>query len=124
MARDKLRVGIKANLHHVILQVLLVFFVGMTVGLERNVVPILGKEVFDVTSFSVLFSFIMSFGVVKALMNLFSGVWVDRWGRKKLLILGWVAAIPVPLIILWAQSWFWVAFANVFLVLIRDSLGR
>jgi len=115
MTRDKLRVGIKANLYHVILQVLLVFFVGMTVGLERNVVPILGKEVFGVASFSVLFSFIVSFGVVKAFMNLFSGVWADRWGRKKLLILGWIAAIPVPLIILWAPSWFWVAFANVFL---------
>jgi len=115
MTRDKLRVGIKANLYHVILQVLLVFFVGMTVGLERNVVPILGKEVFGVASFSVLFSFIVSFGVVKAFMNLFSGVWADRWGRKNLLILGWIAAIPVPLIILWAPSWFWVAFANVFL---------
>jgi MFS family permease len=87
----------------------------MTVGLERNVVPILGKEVFGVTSFSVLFSFIVSFGVVKAFMNLFSGVWADRWGRKNLLILGWIVAIPVPLIILWAPSWFWVAFANVFL---------
>jgi MFS family permease len=48
-------------------------------------------------------------------MNLFSGVWADRWGRKNLLVLGWIAAIPVPLIIMWAQSWFWVAFANVFL---------
>ena len=115
MARDKLQVGLRANLYHVVLQVLLVFFVGMTVGLERNVVPILGKEVFGVTSFSVLFSFILSFGIVKALMNLFSGMWADRWGRKKLLILGWVAAIPVPLIIIWAQSWVWVAFANVFL---------
>jgi MFS family permease len=115
MTRDKFRVGIKANLPHVILQVLLVFFVGMTVGLKRNVVPILGKEVFGVTSFTILFSFIMSFGLVKAFMNLVSGIWADRWGRKKLLILGWIAAIPVPLIILWAQSWFWVAFANVFL---------
>jgi MFS family permease len=93
MTRDKLQVGIKANLHHVILQVLLVFFVGMTVGLERNVVPILGKEVFSVTSFSLLFSFIMSFGVVKAFMNLFSGVWADRWGRKNLLVLGWIAPL-------------------------------
>ena len=74
--------GLRANLYQVVLQVLLVFFVGMTVGLERNVVPILGKEVFGVTSFSVLFSFILSFGIVKALMNLFSGVWADRWGQK------------------------------------------
>jgi len=115
MTRDKLQVGLRANLYQVVLQVLLVFFVGMTVGLERNVVPILGKKVFGVTSFSVLFSFILSFGIVKALMNLFSGMWADRWGRKKLLILGWVAAIPVPLIIIWAQNWVWVAFANVFL---------
>jgi MFS family permease len=93
----------------------LVFFVGITVGLERNIVPILGKEEFGVASFSILFSFIVSFGFVKALLNLFSGIWADRWGRKKLLIVGWLVAIPVPLIIIWAQNWFWIAVANIFL---------
>jgi MFS family permease len=100
MARDELQAGIKANLSQFILQILLVFFVGMTVGLERNIVPILGKEEFGVTSFSILFSFVVSFGVVKALLNLLRGAWADRWGRKKLLILGWVAAIHVPLMII------------------------
>ncbi len=88
MAPEKLRVGIKGNLDQFILQILLVFFVGITVGLERNIVPILGKEEFGVASFSILFSFIVSFGFVKALLNLFSGLWADRWGRKNLLILG------------------------------------
>jgi MFS family permease len=115
MVHNKLRWGIKANLGQFVLQVLLVFFVGMTVGLERNIVPILAKEEFGVVSFTILFSFIVSFGVVKALLNLLSGVWADRWGRKKLLIVGWMVAIPVPLMIIWAQSWFWVAIANIFL---------
>jgi MFS family permease len=115
MAPEKLKVGIKVNLDQFILQLLLVFFVGITVGLERNIVPILGKEEFGVASFSILFSFIVSFGLVKALLNLLSGVWADRWGRRRLLILGWLVAIPVPLIIIWAQSWFWVTIANIFL---------
>src|SRR5574337_508034 len=95
--------GIKANLGQFSLQVLQVFFVGVTAGVERNIVPILAKEEFHVGSFSVLFSFIVSFGIVKALLNLASGMWSDRWGRKPLLILGWVAAIPIPLMIIWAQ---------------------
>lgn len=115
MAPEKLRIGIKVNLNQFILQILLVFFVGITVGLERNIVPIIGKEEFGVASFSILFSFIVSFGFVKALLNLFSGLWADRWGRKNLLILGWLVAIPVPLIIIWAQSWFWITIANIFL---------
>jgi MFS family permease len=93
----------------------MVVFVGMTVGLERVIVPILAEREFEVVSFSILFSFIVSFGVVKAMLNLLSGVWADRWGRKKLLIVGWIAAIPVPLMIIWAPSWLWVAIANVFL---------
>jgi MFS family permease len=112
--RDR-KPGIKVNASQFFLQVLLVFFVGMTVGLERNIVPVLAKEEFGVGSFSVLFSFIFSFGIVKALLNLFSGVWSERWGRKPLLILGWIAAIPVPLMIIFAKSWLWVAVANIFL---------
>jgi MFS family permease len=115
VARTKFRVGIRANLSQFALQVLLVFFVGITVGLERNIVPILARDEFGITSFSVLFSFIVSFGFVKALLNLFSGIWADRYGRKNLLILGWVAAIPVPLMIIWAKSWIWVSAANIFL---------
>ncbi|SNQ60364.1 MFS transporter [Candidatus Methanoperedens nitratireducens] len=112
---NNLRAGIRANPGQFILQIMLVFFVGMTVGLERNVVPIIAKDEFHVGSFSVLFSFIVSFGIVKALLNLSSGVWSERWGRKPLLILGWVAAIPIPLMIIWAQSWLWVVIANIFL---------
>ena len=115
MARDDLKVGIKANFIQFVLQILLVFFVGMTVGLERNVVPILAKEEFGITSFSVIFSFVVSFGFVKALLNLFSGVWADRWGRKNLLILGWIVDIPVPFMIIFAQSWFWITIANILL---------
>ena len=113
--KNNFNMGIRANLGQFSLQVLQVFFVGATVGLERNIVPILAREEFHVGSFSVLFSFIVSFGLVKALLNLTSGVWSDRWGRKPLLVLGWVAAIPVPLMIIWAESWLWVTIANIFL---------
>lgn len=74
MAPEKLKVGIKANLVQFLLQLLLVFFVGITLGLERNIIPILGKEEFGVASFSILSSFIVSFGIVKALLNLSSGL--------------------------------------------------
>ena len=113
--QNNFNVGIRANLGQFSLQVLQVFFVGGTVGLERNIVPILAREEFHVGSFSVIFSFIVSFGLVKALLNLTSGVWSDRWGRKPLLVMGWVAAIPVPLMIIWAQSWLWITIANIFL---------
>jgi MFS family permease len=115
VTREKFKAGISLNLGQFVLQLLLVFFVGITVGLERNIVPILAREEFGITSFRVLFSFVVSFGFVKALLNLFSGVMADRYGRKNLLILGWVAAIPVPLMIIWAQSWVWVSIANIFL---------
>jgi MFS family permease len=115
VVRNNFKAGIRANLSQFVLQILLVFFVGATVGLERNIVPILAREEFGITSFSVLFSFVVSFGFVKALLNLFSGVWADRYGRKNLLILGWVAAIPVPFMIIFARSWLWVSVANIFL---------
>lgn len=115
MEPHALKHGIRANRVQFLLQLLLVFFVGITIGLERNIVPILAREEFHVGSFSVLFSFIVSFGFVKALLNLFSGVWSERWGRKPLLILGWIAAMPVPLLIIFAKSWLWVTVANIFL---------
>ena len=108
----ELRLGIRPNLGQFLVQTLLVFFVGMTVGLERTVVPVLAEEEFAIASSSVILSFVVSFGSVKALLNLFGGRLSESWGRKPVLVVGWLVAIPIPLIIIWAPNWWWIVFAN------------
>ena len=107
-----IRLGIRPNLSQFLVQTLLVFFVGTTVGLERNVVPVLAEEEFAIASTSVILSFVVSFGFVKALLNLFGGRLSEYWGRKPLLVIGWLVAVPIPLIIIWAPNWWWIVFAN------------
>src|SRR4051812_38218272 len=85
------------------------------VGIERTVVPLIGSEEFRITSTTLVVSFIVSFGVVKALANLVSGQLADRWGRKRVLVVGWLCGLPVPFMIIWAPSWGWVVAANVLL---------
>jgi MFS family permease len=85
------------------------------VGLEQTVVPLIGKDVFGIQSNAVILSFIASFGLVKALLNLYAGALAERWGRKKVLIVGWLFGIPVPFILLFAPDWNWIIFANVLL---------
>jgi MFS family permease len=107
--------GIRANLGQFLLQTLLVFFVGSTIGLERTVVPLLAKEEFGIGRASVVMSFVVSFGVVKAALNLWGGSLSERLGRKPLLVAGWLFAAPVPLLIIFANSWWWIVAANLFL---------
>jgi len=107
--------GIRRNWIQFVLQILTVFAVGLTMGAERNVVPLMGEENFGVTSFLVIGSFVVSFGVVKAVLNLYSGKWADAYGRKPVLIAGWLSALPIPLILIYAPSWGWVAVGNVLL---------
>ncbi|TIS60553.1 MAG: MFS transporter, partial [Mesorhizobium sp.] len=90
-------------------------FVGGMVGIERTVVPLIGAEEFGVASTTLVTSFIVSFGVVKACANLVSGQLADTWGRKRVLILGWLFGLPVPFIIIWAPSWGWIVAANALL---------
>jgi MFS family permease len=90
-------------------------FVGAMIGLEQTVVPLLGKEEFGLESNALVLSFIASFGIVKAILNLFAGSLSDRWGRKNVLILGWLFGLPVPFILLFAPDWNWILFANVLL---------
>ncbi|TIW10092.1 MAG: MFS transporter, partial [Mesorhizobium sp.] len=90
-------------------------FVGGMVGIERTVVPLIGSEEFHVTSTTLIVSFIVSFGVVKALANLVSGQLADAWGRKRVLVLGWLVGLPVPFMIIWAPTWEWVIAANALL---------
>src|SRR3989449_6431721 len=85
------------------------------VGLERTVVPLIAQADFGLVSKTVVLSFLVSFGIVKARANLFAGQLAARIGRKPLLVAGWLAGLPVPLLIIWAPRWAWVVFANVLL---------
>jgi len=111
----QLRLGLKPNINQFLLLILVNAFVGAMIGLEQTVVPLLGKEEFGLESNVLILSFIASFGVVKAVLNLFAGNLSDRWDRKKVLVLGWLFGIPVPLILLFAPSWDWILVANVLL---------
>jgi MFS family permease len=111
----QLRLGLKANINQFLLLILVNAFVGAMIGLEQTVVPLLGKEEFGIESNALILSFIASFGIVKAILNLFAGNLSDRWNRKKVLVLGWLFGIPVPFILLYAPTWNWILFANVML---------
>jgi MFS family permease len=89
--------------------------VGGMVGLERTVVPLLGRDVFGLEAGSALAAFVISFGVAKAVFNLFAGAWADRFGRRQVLRVGWAVGLPIPLLLIWAPSWSWIVAANVLL---------
>nr|WP_287175170.1 MFS transporter [Mesorhizobium sp.] len=116
--------GLKANWRQFALLVLINAFVGGMVGIERTVVPLIGSEEFGLASTTLVVSFIVSFGVVKALANLVSGQLADKWGRKRVLVLGWLFGLPVPFMIIWAPDWNWVIAANALLGSARASPGR
>jgi MFS family permease len=107
--------GLRENARQFWLLVLINAFVGSMVGLERELLPLLGEQEFGIASKTALLSFIASFGAVKALANWSAGRLADAWGRKRVLVTGWLFAIPVPLLIIWAPSWGWIVFANVLL---------
>src|SRR5688572_19181982 len=107
--------GLRANWQQFSLLVLVNAFVGAMVGLERTLVPQIAKADFGLASVSVTLSFIIAFGVVKALTNLFAGRNADRWGRKPLLIAGWLIGLPVPILVMLAPRWEWIIFANILL---------
>jgi MFS family permease len=107
--------GLRANWRQFALLVLINAFVGGMVGLERTVMPLIGSEEFRITSTTLVVSFIVSFGVIKAFANLISGHLADVWGRKRVLVLGWLFGVPVPFLIIWAPSWGWIIAANALL---------
>ncbi|MBC8751299.1 MULTISPECIES: MFS transporter [Paraburkholderia] len=114
-ARLSVRLGLKENWRQFSLLVLVNAFVGGMVGIERTVVPLIGAKEFHLESATLITSFIVSFGVVKALANLVSGQLADTWGRKRVLVVGWLLALPVPFMIIAAPHWEWVVGANVLL---------
>jgi MFS family permease len=107
--------GIREHKGQFSLHVLLVFATGLTIGSERAVVPVLGRDVLGVTSLFVIGSFVVSFGFVKALLNLYAGKWGTEYGRKPVLVLGWATALPLPLILIFAPNWWWITVGNVLL---------
>jgi MFS family permease len=111
----RVRLGLKENWQQFALLILINAFVGGMVGIERTVVPLIGSEEFGIASTTIVVSFIVSFGVVKALANLVSGQLADSWGRKRVLVLGWLVGLPVPFMIVWAPSWGWIIAANALL---------
>ena len=111
----RVRLGLKENWRQFAMLVLVNAFVGGMVGIERTVVPLVGSEEFGLVLKTAIFSFIASFGVVKALSNLLSGVLADNVGRKKVLVAGWLIGVPVPFMIMLTPSWGWIVAANVLL---------
>jgi MFS family permease len=109
--------GIRANLAQVLHQLLQVFLVGLTIGMTRTVVPGLAKTEFGLggQQFFLLTTFVVTFGAVKSVMNLFAGRFSDRFGRKRVLVAGWLAALPIPFLLLYAPNWGWVVAATALL---------
>jgi MFS family permease len=114
-ATSSVVLGLKANWRQFALLVLINAFVGGMVGIERTVVPLIGAEEFGIASTTLILSFIVSFGLIKAFANLVSGQLADSWGRKRVLILGWAFGLPVPFMLIWAPSWGWIVAANALL---------
>jgi MFS family permease len=110
-----IQLGLKPNINQFVLLIVVNAFVGAMIGLEQTVIPILGQNIFDLESNVLILSFIASFGIVKAVLNLFAGSLSDKFGRKKVLVLGWLFGLPVPFILLFAPNWNWILFANVLL---------
>ena len=107
--------GLRANWRQFWLLVMVNAFVGAMVGMERTVLPLLAQAEFGLASKSAVLSFIGTFGVVKALTNFFAGRLSDIYGRKRVLLAGWLVGLPVPFLVIWAPSWSWIVFANVLL---------
>jgi MFS family permease len=118
------RLGLRENLAQFSLLVLVNAFIGGMVGLERTVVPLIGTDEFGIRSETVVFSFIIAFGLVKAFVNLASGLLADRFTRKTVLIAGWLVGLPVPFMLAYGPSWAWIVGANVLLGIVRGWPGR
>src|SRR5919106_3182497 len=111
----EVRLGLRENLPQFSLLVAINAFVGAMVGLERSTLPLIGEDDFGLTSSAAVLSFIVAFGLAKSLTNLAAGAGAQRAGRRRLLIAGWFAALPVPVLIAVAPAWGWIVAANVLL---------
>ncbi len=110
-----IRLGLRENLGQFSLLVVVNAFVGAMVGLERSILPAIAEQEFHLAARTAVLSFIVVFGVAKALTNYGAGRLSDRWGRQHVLVAGWLVAAPVPFLLMWAPTWNWVLAANLFL---------
>ena len=110
-----LQLGLRVNAAQFALLVAVNALVGGMLGQERTVLPLLAERVFQVPAFTSALVFIAAFGAVKAAANYLAGTWSDRYGRKPVLVAGWLIGLPVPPLLIWAPSWGWVIAANVLL---------
>ena len=113
--KEKVKLGLKENWLQFTILVIVNAFVGGMVGLERAIFPKFAEIEFGIASKTAILSFIIAFGITKAITNYFTGKLANRFGRKNLLLLGWLFAIPIPFILINATSWNWVIFANILL---------
>src|SRR6266849_3113086 len=113
--RGPVRLGLRANLAQFSLLVAVNALVGGMLGQERTVVPLLATRVFHLQAVSAALTFILAFGAVKAATNFFAGTASDRFGRKPVLVAGWLISVPIPLLLIWAPSWGWIIAANILL---------
>ncbi|BBY97478.1 MFS transporter [Mycolicibacterium fallax] len=111
----KPQLGLRANLAQFALLVAVNALVGGMVGQEQAILPLLAEQEFHLSGYLFLLTYVLAFGITKAATNYFAGTWSDRYGRKPVLLAGWLIALPVPLLLIWAPSWGWVVFANVLL---------
>ncbi len=113
--KPSIQLGLKENWKQFSLLVLINAFVGGMVGLERTIVPQIAEADFGLAARTAILSFIVVFGVTKAITNYYTGVLANRFGRKNLLVFGWILALPVPLLLIYARDWNWIIAANIFL---------
>jgi MFS family permease len=100
-----IRLGLRENVAQFTLLVIVNAFVGAMVGLERSILPAIAEQEFHLVARTAVLSFIVVFGVAKALTNYGAGRLSDRWGRKHVLVAGWLVAVPVPFLLMWAPTW-------------------
>ncbi|MGR0220594.1 MFS transporter [Agromyces sp. ZXT2-6] len=113
--RRAITLGLRANAAQFTILVAINALVGGMVGQQQTVLPLLAEDEFGLTGYTFMFTYVVAFGISKAVANYFAGTWSDRYGRKPVLIAGWLFAVPVPLMLIWAPDWGWVVAANVLL---------
>jgi MFS family permease len=113
--KENLKLGLKANWKQFTILVIVNAFVGGMIGMERTIIPQFAELEFGVASKTAILSFITAFGITKAIANYYTGRLANKFGRRNLLLFGWLLAIPIPFMLIYAPSWAWVIFANVLL---------
>lgn len=115
MNKNHTKLGLKENWKQFTILIIVNAFVGGMIGMERTVIPKFAEIEFGIASNTAILSFIIAFGITKAVTNYFTGKLANRFGRKNLLLSGWILAIPIPFVLIYAESWNWVIFANILL---------